>query len=130
VRCLVNWVRLRHGRSPLHVSAALQRAARRKAAAVIRCHAFSHRPCGVAASAGARAEGYAIRAWGENLYVAEGALATPLATIRAWLASPGHRAVLLAPVFSDIGVAVVPNTQVAGIGHGRMAVLQLGAARS
>jgi uncharacterized protein YkwD len=94
----------------------------------VRCNAFSHRPCGRAASAGATAEGYAIESWGENLYFAHGSAGTPLAAISAWLASPRHRAVLLGRRYEHVGVAVVPHARVAGAGRVRLAVLQLGAA--
>jgi uncharacterized protein YkwD len=110
----------------LKPSSALQHAATRKARDVIRCGSFSHRPCGKAASAGARAAGYPIRSWGENLYVAEGAAGTPIAALEAWLGSPGHRAVLLGAGFAHIGVAVVTGAHVAGIDGARLSVLQLG----
>ena len=52
-----------------------------------------------------RANGYAARTWGENVAYGQ---ATVAAAMTAWMNSAGHRANILNPAFSDIGVAGVP----------------------
>jgi uncharacterized protein YkwD len=43
---------------------------------------------------------------GENLAWGAGRFGTPEAIVRAWMASPPHRAVLLTPGFRDIGIGI------------------------
>jgi uncharacterized protein YkwD len=46
-------------------------------------------------------------AWlgGETLAWGTGTLATPLSTVRAWLASPEHRAIMLSPTYRWVGIS-------------------------
>ncbi|MBI4883513.1 MAG: CAP domain-containing protein [Actinobacteria bacterium] len=52
--------------------------------------------------------GYVWRTWGENVAYGQSDCATVIA---AWMASPGHRANILNPAFTEIGIAVAvgPN---------------------
>ena len=52
-----------------------------------------------------RANGYSARAWGENVAYGQTTVAEAMA---AWMNSAGHRANILNPAFSDVGVAGVP----------------------
>ena len=47
--------------------------------------------------------GYVWRTWGENVAYGQADCA---AVIAAWMASAGHRANILNPAFTDIGIAV------------------------
>ena len=55
---------------------------------------------------------------GENLAWGAGRLASPREIVRAWMASPGHRANVLRRRFRDVGIAVVAGTPVEGTGVG------------
>lgn len=95
---LVNGARHAQHAAPLRVDPVLVTAARRKAADVARC-GFRHDACGL--------KWWAYlprwRALGECL---EGAnVSGPAATVRAWLRSPHHRALLLDPTYTRVGFA-------------------------
>jgi uncharacterized protein YkwD len=93
--CLINQQRARYGRAALRPERRLARAASRHAADMGRRNYFAHvSPNGKSPAARARAAGWRgsvgeIIAWGC------GTLATPRATVRAWLNSPPHRAIML-----------------------------------
>jgi uncharacterized protein YkwD len=93
--CLVNRERARHGRHALAADGRLMRAAGRHAADMTRRRYFSHvSPSGSGPTQRARATGWrgGVReaiAWGC------GSLSSPRATVRAWMASPPHRAILV-----------------------------------
>jgi uncharacterized protein YkwD len=104
--CGVNTVRrafrlgLVRGNGPLNRSSLL------KANAVRRC-GFSHTPCGMSFTYTFRRAGYLpARAFGENLAWGQADYGSPLHTIAMWLASPPHRANLLAGKWRDLGIAV------------------------
>jgi uncharacterized protein YkwD len=109
VLCLINQQRARDGRSAFSPERHLARAASRHAADMGRRHYFAHvSPSGKSPAARARAAGWhgnvgEIIAWGC------GTRATPRATIRAWLHSPPHRAIMLG------------GGRVAGVGVKRLA---------
>jgi uncharacterized protein YkwD len=44
---------------------------------------------------------------GENIYYGAGLYSSPTLVVKAWMGSPGHRAVILTKVFRDIGVGAV-----------------------
>jgi uncharacterized protein YkwD len=52
-------------------------------------------------------EGYLV---GENLAWAGGTQSTPRAIVAAWMASPGHRANVLHPRYTEIGLGFVVGT--------------------
>lgn len=93
--CLVNHARVSSGRSPFRAERHLARAAARHAADMGRRNYFAHvSPAGKSPLARARAVGWRggvgeVIAWGC------GTLASPRATLRAWLNSPPHRAIVL-----------------------------------
>lgn len=117
--CLVNWARARRGLRPLAVVAVLNHAARTKAEAIVRCHAFEHDPCGGGAFANVRAAGYAGAA-GENLYMAQGRWGAPRVVLDGWLNSPAHRHTLFGRAWRTQGFALA--TQPDAAGDGRVAV--------
>ncbi len=93
--CLVNRTRIAAGLQPFRGERHLARAASRHAADMGRRHYFAHvSPSGKGPMSRARSAGWRggvgeVIAWGC------GTLSTPAATLRAWLNSPPHRAILL-----------------------------------
>jgi len=103
--CLVNRTRIAAGLHPFRGERHLARAASRHAADMGRRHYFAHvSPSGKSPISRARSAGWhggvgEVIAWGC------GTLSTPAATLRAWLNSPPHRAILLGNA-SRAGVGV------------------------
>jgi uncharacterized protein YkwD len=93
--CLVNRTRIAAGLAPFRGERHLARAASRHAADMGRRHYFGHvSPSGTSPMSRARSAGWRggvgeVIAWGC------GTLSSPSATLRAWLNSPPHRAILL-----------------------------------
>ena len=121
IRCLVNAERALRGLRPLRPDARLRRAARRHATDMVARGYFAHdTPSGRTLFARVRTAGY-VRAGrparylvGENLAWGRGRRARPAAIVRAWLASPTHRRVLLTPRFEQLGIGVLVGVPVAG----------------
>jgi uncharacterized protein YkwD len=123
--CGVNVVRRSFGLGALRESARLNRSSLLKANAVRRC-GFSHTPCGMAFTRTFTRAGYMpARSIAENLAWGEGERGSTLQTLGSWLASPSHRANLLARRWQDLGVAVERGTM---FGHTDVSlwVLQFG----
>jgi uncharacterized protein YkwD len=104
ILCLINRQRARSGRRGFVSDSRLARAAGRHAADMARHNYFGHfsrsgtSPLRRARSAGWRGRVAEAIAWGC------GALSTPRATLRAWMASPPHRAIMLGGAhFAGIG---------------------------
>jgi uncharacterized protein YkwD len=114
VVCLVNRERARRDLPPLRQQPRLERAAERYSRDMVRRRFFSHTsPEGASVAERLRAVAYVrgARAWavGETLAWGTGDLATPTAIVNAWLDSPRHRRVLLAPRYREVGVGAVPG---------------------
>lgn len=110
VICEINRERRSRGLAAVHADARLRRAAERYAHSMVRLGFFSHTsPAGSTLLDRLRVTGYGGRGYavGEVLAWAEGRLAAPRAVVRSWIASPPHRAVLLARNYRDIGIGVV-----------------------
>jgi uncharacterized protein YkwD len=115
VVCLVNAHRAAHGRGPLRLDPVLATAAVRHSRDMIRRGYFGHvTPTGVAAPERIHRAGYFHPGdtWviGEDLAWGTDVLATPQATVAAWIASPTHERVLLYSDFVDVGVGVALGT--------------------
>lgn len=107
--CLVNYARRAAGLSVLTASTLLREAASMRAHGDLRCDQFSHTPCGTPFTATFRRSGYLRNTSqfviGENLaYSAE--TASPRSVMLRWLRSPDHRANILDPRFSQMGLVV------------------------
>ena len=104
---LVNVQRAREGLPPLSTFDALDRAADIRAPELITL--FSHdRPDGTSCftalnETGAQAGAYT---YGENIAAGQ---STPAAVVETWMNSPGHRANILSPDFTHIGVGYAPG---------------------
>ena len=92
---LINRQRARHGRRGLVANRRLARAAARHAADMARRNYFGHvSPSGASPLRRARAAGWRGGV-GEVIGWGCGSLSTPAAMVRAWMASPPHRAIIL-----------------------------------
>jgi uncharacterized protein YkwD len=96
----MNTVRASKGLHTLAYDAHLERAAQTHTRAMVRSNVFTH---GAFAT---RLAKFAVTCSvaGENLAWATGTEASPRSIVAAWLASPEHRANLLAPSFRRVGV--------------------------
>jgi uncharacterized protein YkwD len=92
--CLVNWARKQSGLQPLVRTLRVVDSAQRKANAIVACQEYRHDPCG---NLGVIPGG----SWGENIVWGR----TIRESMDAWLLSPGHRANILNPVYSEYGGA-------------------------
>jgi uncharacterized protein YkwD len=97
----INKVRVAYALKPLHFDPRLERAARYHSRQMLASDRFSH------GNFAARLARFAIAVplAGENLAWVSGSNTVARSIVAAWLASPEHRANLLRPVFSRIGVA-------------------------
>jgi len=103
-----NQERAKSGLQPVAYNAVLSDAARRKAADMFTAQYWAHTsPTGKEPWDFMREVRYTYRVAGENL--ARDFLDTP-GMVSAWMASPTHRANIMNPRYSDIGIAVVNGT--------------------
>jgi uncharacterized protein YkwD len=109
VYCLINEERTDNGLSPLALNTSLSRAAQHHSRAMNARNFFGHTGDGSPVTRVRRA-GYmkGTSSWGvgEDLGWGPGAIATPDYAVRAWMASPIHRAELLSPRYYEVGVGV------------------------
>jgi len=96
----LNKVRAAHGLAPLRYDPQLQRAARAHSRDMLATQIFQH------GAFGARMLQFDVRGTltGENLAWGNGTFGTASGIVRAWLASPEHRANLLRPGYTRIGI--------------------------
>jgi uncharacterized protein YkwD len=102
----VNQTRAAHGLKPVRIDSTLARAARSHSAEMLRDNVFQH------GDFHGRMVSFRVRgpAAGENLAWGSGAYAAPSSIIAEWLASPEHRANLLRPGWSRIGIGLARGT--------------------
>jgi uncharacterized protein YkwD len=114
VRCGINAQRARHGLQPLRHSTRLARAAGRLSRAMVQARFFSHvGRDGSTVTSRARSAGYRRHAaLGETIAWGAGRLARPGAIVATWMASPPHRATILTPGFSEVGLGVAAGSPV------------------
>ena len=113
---VVNEVREAHNLRPLQVDARLVDAARAHSTRLLRANVFEH---------GSFAERIALHgargpSFGENLAWGTGRLASARSIVGAWMSSPGHRANLLRPGWSRIGIGALSGRF---LGHRRATVI-------
>ena len=94
----VNQLRAGRGLDPLQVSSSLSRSARRYAAEMLRRDHFGHLPHIEIASR--------FRFAGEALAMHWNLTAEPAQTVRQWMASPSHRALLMSSRFRFVGLGL------------------------
>jgi|SRR5687767_3956406 len=107
VVCLLNAERAKHGLVPLRQHPLLELASQRHSDDMVRRKYYEHEtPDGVDPQMRMKAVGYAPPWTGENLYAGTGIEATPVRALKGWMESPGHRANILRPEFTEIGVGI------------------------
>jgi uncharacterized protein YkwD len=109
--CLINQARAQHGLDALHSKSALERAAAAHSRDMVKRDFFSHdSPSGTTPQQRIDRTGYldGARSWavGETIAWGTGGYATPSSIVRGWLQSPGHRAILLAGRYRDLGIGI------------------------
>jgi hypothetical protein len=107
MHCLIDAVRRRAGVRRLRSSVELRRSATYKARRIASCRTFTHTPCGDELAVPFRQAAVSRgRSWriGEDLAWGVGSTSTPRVVLGKWLRSPPHRAVLVDPGFTRIGL--------------------------
>lgn len=114
--CLINAERKQHGLGSLDRNKKLQKAAQRHNDRMLGSGCFDHE-CPGEPDLGGRLEnvsylvgGLLKWAFGENLAWGNGDLGSPRAIVKAWMASPGHRANILHRDFKEIGIGFSVGT--------------------
>ena len=132
VLCLVNRKRDAHSAKALDRRGALQRAAQAHTDAMISQGCFAHE-CPRESPLGIRLElvGYltgALSTWltGENLAWGPELQGTPRAAVAGWMASPGHRAIMLNASFREAGVGYGRGDPTGGSAAGGVYTLDVG----
>lgn len=111
--CLVNHARARNGVRALHADGRLSRAAGRHARDMVRRRYFGHQRIGGRSPSGrARAAGWRGSALGEAIAYGCGRMGSAASTVRAWLNSPGHRAILLSRSYGRVGIGLATRAPV------------------
>jgi uncharacterized protein YkwD len=121
--CAINVERARHGLPALAANPSAEAAASSHARDMVRRRYFSHRRAG-GPSLGRRLRlaGWRGRSAGEAIAYGCGTSSTPVATLRMWMNSPPHRAILLGS-WSSAGVGVARKAPVSRCGGGATWVL-------
>ena len=134
--CLLNAERTARGLGKLRAEDTLERVAGRYARQMVRDQFFDHTsPGGSTMVSRIKATTYlrGVTSWsvGENLAWGSGPLATPKATVQAWMHSAGHRANILDRDFSEVGIGIADGAPVAlgGDGGGATYVTDFGRRR-
>lgn len=114
-RCEINAIRKANGLVPLRPNLKLVRAARRHAEDMVRNHYFDHASRnGKQPWDRIRAAGYlkGARSWnvGEDIGYGVGPAGSPSEIVKAWMASPPHRAIILDPDFREGGAGIAAGT--------------------
>jgi uncharacterized protein YkwD len=123
--CLVNYARAMKGLRKLRVSPLLSLAARRKGEEIQRCRVFDHAPCGGRFDEVAVEAGYS-GSFGENLLLGEGSYGAPRWALAEWLASAGHRAILLSARWKVQSAYVAHVSELDGMHDATLWVAQFG----
>lgn len=105
---LINEERQAQGLAPFTTDNKLSSAARVHATDMA-CNDFFSHTGSDGSSVGDRvsAQGYSWSRVGENIYAGSGSYGSPRSAVEAWMDSPGHRANILDPGFTQIGVGYV-----------------------
>lgn len=108
--CLVNRERTERGLPPLAENGVLDAASLEHSQDMVHINYFEHTSVdGRTVAERLHAAGYqrGVRAsGGENIAYGVGREATPASIVDAWMHSPGHRADILRPTFTEIGIGV------------------------
>jgi uncharacterized protein YkwD len=127
--CLTNYARTHSGLKPLRLNHLLNAAGNAKVAADVACGVFSHEPCGKPFSSvfAVYLRGATSYQLGENIAWGTGSLGTPRQIMNAWLHSPGHRANILTPGFTELGIGYLADQTFLGYDGASLWSQQFGA---
>jgi len=132
--CLVNQVRLAHGLRPLRANRELGRVARSQVTSMVGHDYFADvRPTGQTPLSLVAVTRYPAHAAefsiGQNIAWGTESFTTPAHIVAAWMASPPHREIMLASIYRNAGVAVMPAvpTILASSGAGATYAIEFGA---
>ena len=118
--CLINRERTQRGLSALSENTLLDQASTEHSQDMVTRDYFEHdAPDGRSVSDRLKAVGYARgtnHSDGENIAYGVGPKATPSAIVRAWMNSPPHRADILRPAFTEIGIGIALGAPVVSEG--------------
>jgi uncharacterized protein YkwD len=108
--CLVNRERTQRGLPPLRENGLLSAASLEHSRDMVRVGYFEHtsadgRTVGDRLRASGYSRGFSASA-GENIAYGVGDKGTPASVVQAWMHSPGHRADILRPAFTEIGIGI------------------------
>jgi uncharacterized protein YkwD len=112
VRCLINEERRRRGLRELDGHSALKKAANGHSRRMVSAGCFAHTCPGEpdlvrrVTSTGYLPCGACTWSVGENIAWGQGRHSTPAATVAAWMASPGHRQLILTGSMEDVDIGV------------------------
>jgi uncharacterized protein YkwD len=116
ILCLLNTERAKYGLVPLRQHPLLELASQRHSDDMVRREYYEHEtPDGVDPQMRMSAVGYAPPWTGENLYTGTGTEATPVRALEGWMESPGHRANILRPEFTEVGVGIAYESPKRGV---------------
>ena len=107
ILCVLNVERARHGLPALTRNPLLELSSQRHSQDMALRKYFEHdTPEGVDSHTRINVAGYLQRWTGENLYWGTGPKSTPVGAIEGWMKSPGHRANILRPQYTEVGVGI------------------------
>jgi len=108
--CLVNRERTSRGLPALRENALLSQASKEHSDEMVRIDYFEHTsPDGRSVGDRLRAVGFgreSSSSGGENIAYGVGSKGSPAAIVQAWMHSPPHKADILRPAFTDIGIGI------------------------
>ncbi|MEA2286483.1 MAG: hypothetical protein QOJ21_2526 [Solirubrobacteraceae bacterium] len=108
---LVNAQRASAGLVPVEPDRRLARAARRFSRDMVRQRFFDHvSPAGSTVGQRVRQAGFTGRGVAETIAWGAGASAGPEAIVAMWMASPGHRAIIMDGTYRRVGVGVASGS--------------------
>jgi uncharacterized protein YkwD len=121
VQCEVNGIRHAAGLATIKRTRPLRAAAQGHSDDMVRHRYFSHvSPSGLTLRERVARTGYLRRAreprLGENIAWGSGTAAAPAEIVKAWMASPGHREIILTPTFREVGVGITGGAPQGGTG--------------
>ena len=109
--CLLNARRAEAGLAPLSVHPLLVETASYHARAMVQARFFGHvAPDGMSPEQRIAVAGYTGVPTGENVAWGTGANAMPVRVVESWMASPSHRANILNPELTEVGVGVAAGS--------------------
>jgi uncharacterized protein YkwD len=108
--CLINRERTARGLQPLRVNDLLSSVSLAHSQDMVNSNYFEHASQdGRSVGDRLRAVGYArgvSASAGENIAYGVGKKSTPASIVQAWMRSPGHRADILRPAFTEVGIGI------------------------